>query len=517
MTIVSICALIAGCTTTTSEDSGAPVSTEAQPPNVVAGIAIPDGRVGDAVGKLDGLVDELMKSTNIPGMAVAVVHGDKTVYAKGFGVRDVGTNEKVEPDTVFQLASLSKPVGSTVVAHQISTGTIAWDTPVVSKLPWFALSDPFVTQNVTVGDLYAHRSGLSEHAGDMLEDLGYDRKQVLERLRLDPLDPFRITYQYTNFGVTAAAEAVATAANADWAALSEQAIYEPLGMSSTSSRFADYQSRSNRAVGHVLVDGKYDARWVRDPDAQSPAGGVSSSVNDLGHWLAMLLDNGTYEGKEIVPADDLLPAITPQIISNPAASPDARAGFYGYGFNVSTTPAGRETFSHSGAFALGAATNFLVLPSADVAIVALTNAAPIGVPETLTAEFADLVQFGEVREDWEALYKQAFEPMGEPEGSLVGQSQPANAAPPQPLSTYAGKYNNDYWGPATIAENNDGLVLTLGAKGRSFPLTHWEGDTFAFTLADENAPPGTISKATFGGNAVTLEYYDDEGLGRFTR
>ena len=84
---------------------------------------------------------------------------------------------------MFQLASLSKPLGSTVVAHQVGQDAISWDTPIVEKLPWFALSDPAVTKLVTVGDMYSHRSGLPDHAGDLLEDIGYDRRYVLEHLR----------------------------------------------------------------------------------------------------------------------------------------------------------------------------------------------------------------------------------------------------------------------------------------------------------------------------------------------
>ena len=179
-------------------------------------LALPDNAVDNAVAKLDGIVADLMKSSGIPGMAVAVVHGGKTLYAKGFGVKDVNRPaddpaNKVDPDTVFQLASVSKPIGATVVAHQVSQNAISWDTPVVDKLPWFALADPAATRMVTVGDLYSHRSGLPDHAGDQLEDLGYDRRYILERLRLLPLAPFRISYAYTNFGLTAAAEAVAAA------------------------------------------------------------------------------------------------------------------------------------------------------------------------------------------------------------------------------------------------------------------------------------------------------------------
>jgi CubicO group peptidase (beta-lactamase class C family) len=325
------------------------------------------------------------------------------VYAKGFGVKDVRTGEKVDPDTVFQLASLSKPLGSTVVAHQVGENAIAWDTPIVSKLPWFALADPAATRMVNIGDMYSHRSGLPDHAGDPLEDLGYDRRYILERLRQLPLDAFRISYAYTNFGVTAAGEAVAVSASKSWEDLSDEVLYRPLGMTSTSSRFADFEARPNRAVGHIRIEDRYEPRYLRDPDPQSPAGGVSSSINDLTHWLTMMLANGSYGGKQIVDPKALLPALTPQSVSNPPTEPAMRSGFYGYGFNVGTTSAARVQWSHSGAFELGSGTNFVIIPSADVAIVALTNATPSGIPETLTAECADLVQFGEVREDWRGL------------------------------------------------------------------------------------------------------------------
>lgn len=403
--------------------SSPPATSSATPPNEVSGVAIPAGRIDEAVAKVDGLVGDLMKTSGIPGMAVAIVHGGKTVYAKGFGYKDVskgqGPDNKVDADTVFQLASVSKSVGATVVAHEVSDNVVAWDTPVVAKLPWFALGDPYVTAHLTVADLYSHRSGLPDHAGDKLEELGYDRRQTLERLKDLPLSPFRISYAYTNFGVTGAAEAVAAAAGKPWEDLSDEVLYRPLGMTSTSSRFADFAARPNHAVNHIKLADKWEPRFQRDPDAQSPAGGVSSSVNDMARWLTMLLGNGTYDGRRIASPEALLPATTAQIVSAPAATPHARSGFYGYGFNASVSSSGRTQYSHSGAFALGEATNFVVMPSEDLAIVALTNAAPIGVPETLTAEFLDLVQYGQIQEDWAALYQKAIGWMNKPEGSLV--------------------------------------------------------------------------------------------------
>lgn len=519
VTVVLLATLTACSTSPKSEPATVPSDV---PPPLVPAMALPDNAVDNAVAKLDGIAADLMRSSGIPGMAVAVVHGGKTVYAKGFGVKDNtrpadDPSNKVDPDTVFQLASVSKSIGSTVVAHQVGTRAITWDTPVVDKLPWFALSDPAVTRMVAIGDLYSHRSGLPDHAGDKLEDLGYDRRAVLERLRNYPLSPFRISYAYTNFGLTAAAEAVAAAAGKSWEDLSDEVLYRPLGMASTSSTFADFEARADKALGHIRIDGGYQPRYQRDPDPESPAGGVSSSVNDMTHWLTMLLANGTYNGRQIVDPAALLPALTPQIVSSPPSEPAMRSGFYGYGFNVGTTSAARTEISHSGAFELGTGTNFVIIPSADVAIVALTNATPRGIPETLTAEFADLVQFGQVREDWRKLYGDAFATMDAPVGSLSGKQPPANAAPAKPLASYAGTYANAFWGPATVAEKDGKLTVALGPKGQTFELTHWDGDEFALSFVDENSPPGAISAARFDGDKLTLEYYDDEKMGTFTK
>ena len=432
-----------------------------------------------------------MKQSGIPGMAVAVVHGGKTIYAKGFGVKDVRNGSApangVDPDTVFQLASMSKPLGSTVVAHQVGVGAIGWDTPIVDKLPWFALKDPAVTKMVTVGDMYSHRSGLPDHAGDMLEDLGYDRRYVLDRLRQLPLDPFRISYAYTNFGLTAGAEAVAVGAGKTWEQLSQDVLYGPLGMTSTSSRFDEYEARPDRAVGHIHVDGKYEPDYVRDAQPEAPAGGVSSSVNDVTKWLTMVLADGKFNGQQIVDPKALLPALTPQIVASPPTEPAMRSGFYGYGFNVGTTSAARMSYSHSGAFELGAGTNFVIIPSADVAIVALTNATPSGVPETLTAEFGDLVQFGKVREDWRSLYEQGVRRHGGPVRFVwSASSRPRTRhlrhrwrATSAPTPTTTGDRRRS---PRRTAA----LTLSLGTK-LTVPLKHWDGNAFTYEWVSENS------------------------------
>lgn len=477
---------------------------------------VSDAQVNAALAQLDGLARSMMATSGIPGMSVAVVRGTNTVFAQGYGVTSVTTQQAVNADTVFQLASVSKSVGATVVAAQVGQGVVSWDTPMSRVLPWFTLADPTTTAKVTVGDLYAHRSGLPEHAGDTLEEIGYDQTQILQRLHYLALDPFRTTYHYTNFGLTAGAAGVAAAAGVDWATLSQQAIYQPLGMTRTSSLYADFAARSNAAAGHVLVNGKYVPGPLRDPDPQSPAGGVSSSANDMARWLAMLLRNGTVNGQVVIPASALQPALSQQIESRPATA-TLPAAYYGYGFVVSTTDSGRAMFNHSGAFTAGAATTFMVVPSMDLAIVVLTNTAPVGVPEALAQQFFDLVQYGKAQQDWLAFFTSVFAVYSQPVGALAGATPPASPAPAQPLANYAGVYANDYFGPLQVAVQDNALVLTLGPASTQFTCTHWNGDVFSYVLPPTEAPAGSRFEVSFAGQQVTLDNFNEQGLGTFTR
>lgn len=476
---------------------------------------VPEQNIDFAVAQLDRLTAELMVRTGVPGVAVAVVRGERTIYAKGFGVRELHRAERVDADTVFQLASVSKSLGATVVAHQVGVGPVRWDQPMHELLPWFALSDPQANRLVTVGDLYAHRSGLPAHIGDHLEDLGYGQRAVLERLRHVPLDGFRSKYAYTNFGLTAAGVAVAANAKLDWATLNEQVLYQPLGMNRTSSRFADFMQRDNRVAGHHRIDDQWHVNTLRMPDAQAPAASVTSSVNDLAKWLSMLLGRGVYRGKRIVDAAALAPALSPQMQTDPA-KPNSH---YGFGFNVGLTHGGRRLYSHSGAFGLGAATSFNALPSSDLGIVVLTNGYPVGLPEVLCVQFVDLLEYGALQQDdYLGLIGPFFDQLNAPEGVLVGKTPPASPAPPGPLSDYVGQYHNDFYGPLQIDLTDAGLRLTLGATPLQLPLQHWDGHVFTFRPLAENASPGSISQATFAGRQVTLELYDNpRGVGSFVR
>jgi CubicO group peptidase (beta-lactamase class C family) len=331
-------------------------------------------QVTHAVQELEKLAQKQIQENVLPGIAITVVFQDKAVYAKGFGVRDVNTRQPIDADTVFQLASVSKSIGSTVVAELVGEGKITWDSKLSALDPAFAMFDPWVTREITIRDMYAHRSGLPEHAGDLLEDPGFTRAEILHRLRYQHADSsFRSHYAYTNFGITEGGVAAAKAYGLDWEKASEEKLYRPSGMASTSSRYADFVARRNKALGHVLVDGKWVQKFKRDPDAQSPAGGVSSSVNDVARWMRLQLANSKFDGKQIVDEKALVETHYPNMLTG--FSPfTGLPGFYGLGWNVSYDEQGRLRLNHSGAFALGAATHVNLVPTEQLGIVVLTNA-----------------------------------------------------------------------------------------------------------------------------------------------
>ncbi|MGB7045650.1 MAG: serine hydrolase [Methylocella sp.] len=482
-------------------------------------------RVDKYLPELDTLAGDVLKRTGVPGLSVAMVYKDKLIYLKGFGVKQAGKPELVNPDTIFQLASLSKPVASTVVAALAGDGLVAWDDPIIRHDPTFAMHDAWVTQNVTLRDMFSHRSGLPDHAGDALEDMGYDRTEILHRLRyVRPDSGFRSRYAYTNFGFTAAAVAAAKAGGKSWEDVSAERLYQMLGMRNTSSRFADFIASPNRAFGHVRRDGAWLAKYTRDPDAQSPAGGVSSSARDMAKWLRLQLGRGTVDGRELIKAALLDETHRPQIVSTPAENPMVdRPAFYGLGWGVSYDEQGRIRWSHSGGFNLGAATCVNVLPIEQIGIVALTNTQPVGVPEAVCRSFLDLVLTGKVERDWLGLFEQLLAKAMAPEyGTAVDYSKPpARPSPALPAAAYAGAYRNDLFGAIEIARTDAGLVLKLGPKLDSFALLHFDRDVFAYQPVGENAhgPSAVTFMAGADGKAksVTIENLDVNGQGTFRR
>ncbi|CAB3812240.1 serine hydrolase [Achromobacter aegrifaciens] len=519
-TLVTGVILLALGGATAAWSQSVPIASAPNPP--ADAVAIPAGSKERALRELPQIIADIMQRSQVPGMAVAVVIDGKTVLAQGYGTREAGKQAPVDAQTVFQIASISKSLSATVAAIEVSKGRAAWDDPVSRYLPDFKLSNAYVSERATIGDFFAHRSGLPGTAGDDLEDLGFSRDDVIARLRLLPLDAFRTSYHYANFSTTIGAQAVAKAAGRPWEQLADEQLFKPLGMKSTSYRYGDFEARGNRAVLHAYQNGRFVPTGQRDADQQAPAGGVSSTVVDLAEWLKLLLADGQYQGKTLIAPGALLPALSPQAYSARAHDLDSRSGFYGYGFNVNTELGGRPSMGHSGAFLMGTGTTFRIVPSAGIGIVVLTNGAPVGAAESVAASFTDTALYGKPTRDWFAAYNGAMKAFFEPQADLSGQADPAKPAASKALSQYAGRFDNPYYGPAEIQEANGALTLVLGPKGMRFPLRHWDGDTYAFSPAGEAELVASLASIVFKmdqgrAQGFDIKFYDDNGLGRWVR
>ena len=500
-----------------------PVVSRAKDATPAADDMIHGAALEAALEKLDALAAQQIVDGAVPGMAIAVVQNDAVVFSKGYGVRDVDTGEPVDADTVFQLASLSKPVSSSVVAAVVGAGEASWDSIVADRLPDFVLMDDYVTRNVTVRDCFAHRTGVPGLVGADLETLGFTRDEIMHRLRYVPVTgKFRQTYSYSNIMMTAGALAAVAPLGEAWDDVADDRVFGPLGMTSTSTRYQDFLDRENRAALHVRIDGRWASDFTFNPDAEVAGGGVTSSANELAQWMRVQLAGGVYDGNQVIESSALAETHVPQIYRGQSPV-SGLPSFYALGWGSDVNADGRVIWRHNGAFSTGARTDLLLIPDANLGIVALTNAFPTGTPDAINETFYDVMFHGEPRQDWFAFYNAGFQALFE---SFAGD-QSRFAAPPDPVSppldaaAYTGTYHNDYLGDVVVEETGNGLQIVIGANQQVWPLTHWERDTFTYPASPE--PPASLALARFSvgeeGKAIALflESMDAVGQGSLPR
>ena len=440
--------------------------------------------------QFDVRAQDIFTSSKVPGAAVAVVAGDGAVYVRCFGIREVGRPDKVDKDTVFQLASISKSFTTTMLAALVSGREIAWDDPVEKYWPGFVLWDPWVSRHITFRDLTAHRSGLPEYAGDELQQFGYGRREILRRLRyLQPAAGFRAAYAYQNALPTAAAEGAAKATGESWERLVRTRVLAPLGMDATVLSYRDYLDAPDRSGSHTLVNGTMQGGTPADDDVFAPAGGVSSSIAEMVPYLRMQLNGGALAGVRVA-ADKALAAThaATTVIGDDEAGPTA----YALGWETSDY-LGRRVVQHGGDFSSGVSAMISMVPADGVGVVVLANAFPEGhaLAAALTKTLYDLYIEGEPQEDWLTKEQQLLQDTLK--GSILdpyehlSEEPPANAASPRDRAAYEGTFTNVYYGRVTVRRGSgSGLSVQLG-RGASLRYVPWDGDTWRQPQTDTAA------------------------------
>src|SRR5690606_14610851 len=146
-------------------------------------IALPASGVAQpaSLAGLDVYIESAMADWEVPGLAIAVVKDDEVIYARGFGVTEIGGNQPVDEHTMFAIASTTKAFTAAALGMLVDEGKIAWDDPVRKHLPLFSVADPYISREMTIRDLLTHRTGLAGHNNLWIAS-PFDRDELVRRL-----------------------------------------------------------------------------------------------------------------------------------------------------------------------------------------------------------------------------------------------------------------------------------------------------------------------------------------------
>jgi CubicO group peptidase (beta-lactamase class C family) len=465
---------------------------------------------------LDRFVRDSLPRYGVPGAAVAVVLEGRTIFLRGYGVRRLGEPAPVDENTVFQLASNTKPFTSAALATLVEENRLHWDTPIVEYLPEFALADLYPTRWATPRDMLAFRSGLPAFLGDLLGDAGHSRPEVLRRIRyLTPGATFRERALYSNISYFVAGQVGARVAGVSWEELVRGRLLGPLGMRRSGVSASDVPADGNWARNHVQVDGRtVPFPWVQG-DVLGASQSIVSTAADMARWITMLLDGGQFEGRRLLKAETVTEMFAPSMVAEvsfsemPPIYPDS--GFaYGLGWGTYHFN-GFQVMEKGGALD-GVRTVVELVPAKRLGIVVLSNLNLVPLPEAIRGFV--LEQFlGPAPADIQTEIRARTARL---EALLAPSPPPANPGPLSlPLTGYAGAYTSELYGRVVASVDGDRLRLAFDPNGYRGTMTHLSRDTF--TLTFERVNEGS-QEATFTiGPSGQASAFDTETLGRFRR
>lgn len=427
---------------------------------------------------LDAYIEKVRAEWQVPGLAVAIVKDDRIVYAKGFGTREIGKDEPVDPDTVFAIGSASKAFTGAALAMLVDEKKIGWDGAVHDYMPAFRLDDPYITRHATVRDLLSHRTGYISGYGWVWTGSGFSRDQVIGHLRYQTrLLGFRDRFAYANEMFTVAGEIVPAVTGITWDAFLAKRIFAPLGMTRTSTSITALKGMSDVALPHGEVDGRLTSFPYRNIDNVGGAGAINSTVRDLAQWVRLQLNEGMYAGKRLIAADTIEETHSGQVVPRGgfgSSAPGAKFAEYGLGWMVDDYR-GAKVVQHAGAVdgMLGVVG---MIPERKLGVVVLSNRFPHQATWAIELKVFDAFLGGGTT-DWSARFK-AEDVQAKRAQEQRRRTEAAAPARPAtlPLDRYVGRYASKLSGTATVAMEKEGLVFRRPAAAAA--LVHDRDNRF---------------------------------------
>ena len=454
-------------------------------------------------------VTRVMKTFDVPGIAIAIVKDGNVVATRGFGVRKLGQPAPVDGKTLFEIASNSKAFTAAALAMLVDEGKLAWDDPVTKHLPDFQMYDGYVTHEMTVRDLLTHRSGLGLGAGDLLwwPTTNFSTDEIIEKLRyIKPATSFRSAYAYDNLLYIVAGKIIAAKSGKPWGATVREKILDPVGMTGTTTSLAEGAANPNQSGAHSKINDRI--ALVKSMPVANAVGavGINTNAEDIAKWMQVLLDNGKIAAKGMdaggkpvrlysdARAAELWTAQTPiRIGEPPAALAATKPNFsaYALGFQLRDYH-GQKVAMHGGALQ-GFYTRVLLVPESKLGIAIFTNAESSGALSALQYRLLDQYMIGAKNGapvDWIGIVGDQDKAMHVKELARVkaaGTSRAAASKPSLALAAYDGEYQDAWYGKATIRHEGKKQLLTFArTPDLTGELEHFQHDTFIVRWKERN-------------------------------
>ncbi len=442
-------------------------------PSVSAQTSVPDN--------FDEWVNEKMQQWEIPGLAVSIVKDDELVYASGFGTQRLGYDLPVNAHTQFGIASVSKNMTASALAILVDQGLVSWDDKVIKHLPWFQLSDPWVTSEVTIRDLLTHQVGIGRMLGNRLQFMtNRSPEELIYRMRYHDFEqPFRSEYVYSNMMFSTAGEIVAAVSGLSFGEFLHKHFFEPMGMDRTNSSINDLVDGDNAAYPHQEIQGKVVEISRRNWDNAAPAGGVNSSVTDMTEWMRLqLMEPGKHGDNQILSRESIREIQTPQVALSSGSEISPQRS-YGLGFSI-TDYNGYRLLPHGGATD-GMNTIYMLVPEKNLGLIVVTNVFSSfqqAIAYTIIDHYLEIEEPNDWNEIYWSNYQNRYERAAAGRKEFEAKRQPNTSASKQ-LEEYTGYYFDDLYDTAEVGIENGELIIRFWDDDSLIAdLEHWRYDTF---------------------------------------
>ncbi|MGZ3766582.1 MAG: serine hydrolase domain-containing protein, partial [Mucilaginibacter sp.] len=324
---------------------------------------------------LNVYVSRALTNWRIPGAAVCIVKDGKVVMMRGFGIKELGLNNKVDENTLFMIGSNTKAFTATALAMLQANNKLSLDDKVTKYIPEFKLDNKYAGEEAVIRDLLCHRLGFRTFQGDFtFYNTNLTRSEVIEKMsHVKAGYSFRTKWGYTNSAFLTAGQIIPKVTGKTWEIYLKENIFAPLGMINTLALTEDMPKSLNRTVPHTLVNGQLTAIPYSQLDGLAPAGAISSSVNDMSKWVMALLNDGKVGNRQVIPFAAIQATRQPQDIVGSVTHLNGETNYelYGLGWFLQDYHNHRLVMHDGGVN--GYLTSVTLIPKEHLGIIILTN------------------------------------------------------------------------------------------------------------------------------------------------